>query len=87
MVDNCGSHESASSKVAAERYGAIESLCQGIVAPVIVLSRSLRGALWVIGLGVSGFIVGSCLGGGLVRLGRPLRSMLGFPAGAVVSQK
>ena len=43
MVDNCGPHESASPKVAAGGYGAIESLCQGIVARVIVLSHSSQG--------------------------------------------
>ena len=61
MVDNCGSHESASPKVAAGRYGAIESLCQGIVARVIVLSRSLQGGSlgdWPMGVGVHcGFLL------------------------------
>ena len=37
----------------------------------------------MIGLRASGFTVVSCFGGGLVRLGRPLRFMLGFSAGAV----
>ena len=37
----------------------------------------------MIGLWMLGFIVGSCFVGGLVWLGRPLRFMLGFRAGAV----
>lgn len=37
----------------------------------------------MIGLGMLGFIGGSCFVGGLVWLGRPLCFMLGFPAGAV----
>ena len=37
----------------------------------------------MIGLGMLGFIGGSCFVGGLVWLGRPLCFLLGFPVGAV----